>query len=368
MEKQTKKGGGISYNMPPHNYKCISKGIDTLELSFVADVFDCLLMELEKLKNLESNNDDNIEINLNDVRFFVKSHGASKYKYIIYNDMYRININKRPLNDVYPNIRVKFISRNIWAKGIKVAYSELKAVFRDLVIFHNEIVSRVDYCVDFLGVHGMFSNINIVNNVVTKAKNKSLCVGKELETLQVGSGDAFLRIYNKTKEIAVKNKSYWWDIWNLKKDNKVKVWRIELQIRRPVLKQFDVKGLYDMLAVLPDIYRYYTHTWLSLRHKDDTNTTRRTVFSFWSCVQKLYKSLGPLTGQVRAKNISGDKNKLIQSVKGYLSSLGALMQTSNVNYIMQYILDEIRQQDFKNDVELKKIKYQSVCHIMDFVV
>ena len=45
----------------------------------------------------------------------------------------------------------------------------------------------------------------------------------------------------------------------------------------------DIHSLDELLDRLGGIWKYLTDSWVSLKHNDDLNVTRRTVHPFWRC-------------------------------------------------------------------------------------
>ena len=91
-----------------------------------------------------------------------------------------------------------------------------------------------------------------------------------METVYIGAGDIELRIYDKYAEVLHSGKAFFLDVWGdkVKGDEVKSVWRVEGQLRQPVLKQFGIHCLPDLYARLGGLWKYLTE-WASLRLPDD---------------------------------------------------------------------------------------------------
>ena len=69
------------------------------------------------------------------------------------------------------------------------------------------------------------------------------------------------------------------------------VWRVEGQMRRPILKQYGIDSLDGFASCLPGLWLAIT-TWASLRLQDDANASRRSLHPLWALVQSASSLLG----------------------------------------------------------------------------
>jgi hypothetical protein len=137
--------------------------------------------------------------------------------------------------------------------------------------------------------------------MVGKAQHTSQFMnGDLLETFYAGnkSSPIQLRIYDKEKEIKKKGtEERWLLIWFV--DDSKDVWRIEFQIRRPVLKQYRINSINDLRNQKADLWKYVTGEWFSLRCRDDENQTRRKIHEFWKKIQSCVEYFGSEEGTKR---------------------------------------------------------------------
>jgi hypothetical protein len=127
--------------------------------------------------------------------------------------------------------------------------------------------------------------------------------GDKLETFYAGKlgGDLLLRIYDKSAEVIQNGKKDWfWDLWGI--GPQADVWRVEFQLRRPVLKQYGVQTLSDLYRKIGGIWKNLTERWFSVRLLDNESTERRSIHPFWKEVQKCAERFGPALAVKRSIN------------------------------------------------------------------
>jgi hypothetical protein len=141
-------------------------------------------------------------------------------------------------------------------------------------------------------------------HLVTKSRTlRPVIKGDALETLYVGDGSSplQLRIYDKWKEILHSGKVFFTDVWGEKVQGQdwPKVWRVEGQLRRTLLKEFAIHTLPDLYARLADLWSYLTG-WASLRVPGDANSARRSLHPLWELVCSAGALLGDPAGVSRS--------------------------------------------------------------------
>jgi len=191
--------------------------------------------------------------------------------------------------------------------------------------------SRVDLCADFL-LDAPPDVPFIDQHKVAKSKKTQVYMdGGDLETYYVGAPGAPLRmrIYDKYKESCKNNKQWFFPLWRM--DDPSGVWRVEYQLRRSVLKEFNIMTLDDLWQTIGSMWRYLTDEWFSLRLPDNDNVSRRTLHPWWLAVQEC----GPLFGENNgvARTFGGEStlhiNKILPHVIGRMITIAALSGTKD---------------------------------------
>lgn len=158
--------------------------------------------------------------------------------------------------------------------------------------------------------------------------------GRKITGYTFGAGDIHLRVYDKIHEIAKTGKQYMRAEWEKQGwDKESVVWRIEYQLRRAALKEFQIETFQDLVDIAPDLWSYLTRDWFTVRQPSETDDTRSRweLSAMWKVVHESFQSFGQLTGVVREKIKQTSIDKLIPQVAGLLTSCSALMQFERIN-------------------------------------
>jgi len=171
------------------------------------------------------------------------------------------------------------------------------------------------------------SNKNLNELVVTRARKKQIYYdGNEITGFNFGfGGDISCRIYNKS--LKSKEKKIKWRpvIWNNNgySKNMGDVWRIEFQLKREILKQFNVNSPDEVFYSLNSIWKYCTHEWFSVRIKGTDNTKSRWIIEkWWNLLSELeFNSFGKEV--VRKIHKDTQFEKIIDGLLAYQTSIAA---------------------------------------------
>jgi hypothetical protein len=301
--------------------------------------------------------------------------GSIRYKYILSNEDFDICIfADARMGSNFPELKVRFKSQFLWRHGWKAAVKKIDEWLRTWVDVSEVKVSRIDITVDFLGQLPALSPD--LKEVVTRGKNKReygnyerYSQGKRQNGYRFGANDILCRIYDKTLEITHSGKKWFEELWKVlgwKKGDSVT--RVEFQCRRKIIKRLQIKTIDDLFAIVPDLWRYLTIDWLTIRIiKDDSHRTRWPISSFWQTVQGALPYFGQVTGVSLLRQLIPKKDILERQARGLLYSLAALasksLAGSDIKYGKRYIrhitkkwLDD---PNFDNEVEKRRHKYDN---------
>jgi len=297
----------------PVNLAC---GIDTLDIGFYV-YWDSRWDELLRLfdeRKLKAQGTDGLLIEVSPMRshMFLPGGKAPNYRYHVVYPEYHcfIAISSKPKNS--PNVFVSFTSEALhW----ELSERELIDMVRqDIEAMGGKVeshkISRCDLYSDFK-IPGGLSLGFIQNHMVGRNdKTYQFMQGNDLETFYVGGkrSDIKIRIYDKGKEVKKSgSEERWLALWFI--DDHQDVWRVEAQIRRPILKQFIIDTIDDLLKKKADLWRYVTEDWFSLRNQDNENPSRRTVHELWKKVQDCSEIFGSQVGA---------KRRYVKRKRGYI--------------------------------------------------
>uniref|UniRef100_A0A7C2PI70 Plasmid replication initiation factor n=1 Tax=Schlesneria paludicola TaxID=360056 RepID=A0A7C2PI70_9PLAN len=225
-----------------------------------------------------------------------------------------------------PNVYVSVNSRALWELSVNGVVDRLRV---EIARMGGRIVaikpSRCDLAADYRIPSELSLEFLRAHRVPAHVQHWHIMSGDDLETFYQGAkrSPIQLRLYGKGREVEAHGTKLWLlDVWKL--TSLEHVWRVEFQIRRPVLKQFGINTLEDLAANLGGLWQYLTGDWFSLRRPDDSNTTRRTVHPFWVAVQECAEKLGPaLTLRREFTGESADAEWFVNHCAGCLASFAA---------------------------------------------
>jgi len=186
--------------------------------------------------------------------------------------------------------------------------------------------SRCDLAADFLIPGGLEFAFLKALHVPRNLKSHSYFDADALETFYFGgkASPIQLRIYDKAKEVKQGGTKFWFlDIWGV--DECRDVWRVEFQMRRPVLREFGINSIDDLLTKIGGLWQYLTTDWFTLRQLDSPNTSRRSVHPFWQVVQQSPQFGDMVEVQRKRPDTQADVDWYVNHIDGCLVGLAARM-------------------------------------------
>ena len=160
--------------------------------------------------------------------------------------------------------------------------------------------------------------------------------GRNLESVTIGKmpGRQII-IYDKRREAIVKQKPFWFSIWDIDKDDPgAMVWRVEVRAGKTELKErWNIRTFDDVEASIGDVI---THALSDVRYLDDdqtdSNITRQRLHPLWQSAQQAaerslvdYRSgltPGQLREIMREQALRQYKQLMTGNAIGYAVALG----------------------------------------------
>src|SRR6516225_9582221 len=177
--------------------------------------------------------------------FLVQGHGRRAYPYVLQGANYGLTV--RP-NGELPPMRVDIYSAWLHATGAAEAATEVAGMLRAavFVVPPDVVVSRVDIYADMQGCEFRPGDLG---RFVTRARERTTYhMGQRFTGFRFGRGGPILvRVYDKTAEIERQGETWPTERWGERRDAGP-VWRVELQVRRPVLAEFGLRSPGEVLA------------------------------------------------------------------------------------------------------------------------
>lgn len=314
-------------------------GIDTLVIGFYISKFNLneddynFLNNAKELAKAPVFKSSGKLINFKNIDFVISPAGRKPYTYVLLNNDFTLKLAKEVTIGRFPEVFIELRSQFLWKLGYKQVYDFIKEWVSTWAEIITDVVSRADLSTDIKG----FPDIKIENVVSRARKRKSYLefipiqqgeiyyYGSKITGWVFGSGPLMIRIYDKLSESKIVHKEWFQDLWKQGGwDGKSGVTRVEIQLKREFLKDFNVTTFESFEEALGDIFRYVTQDWLTLREPSgDKNRSRWPVTPFWSEVQTSISNFGKIYGLARGRIKEVKGNILIPQVAGLITSIGA---------------------------------------------
>lgn len=351
-----------------HGYELLACDIDSLDLGLYIrwnDRFNDFLAMLDQKKQDAMKTKGVLDQNPHGGQFVhLPSGKPPNYRYHLQFPEYHLYLGISQTPQGSPNAYLSINSEAIWRLGLPLVLETLEI---DLSHFGGTIErmqpSRVDMCADFR-IPGGLSLPFLESHRVSRAKETTFHLKNDiLETYYVASPSApvRLRIYDKGKEIQAKGTKFWFtDIW--KTDDVTDVWRVEFQMRRPFLRQFEINTLEELWDKIGGVWVYLTQEWVSLRLQDNDRTARRSVLPWWENVQKAGNVFNAPVGMRRygQDDMLAPVEWYVSHVAGCLASVAARLKIDDcaeaVRVFGENLKGHWRQKDFKGEVAKRAIR------------
>lgn len=278
-----------TYNPQP-TLRILRTAIDSLYLSFQGQIDPGMDLRLAKLKEEAQHQAEVIQakaqISIGGNTLAVLANGKKRVAYILDDYRFHIDIGR---GASMPLAVVQIKSQYLTEAGVDAAVQALRFLVNSLGRVDGEPkVSRADLCADFTPPFPIAQCP--IEAWVTRAKKRDPHYdGVRFTGWSIGKGDISARLYDKTYEVkTISKKDYLFDLWRLAGWNGSEtVWRLEGQLRRPVLKELGVNSVDDLLGNLDGLWAYCFQHWLVLKlpQAGDSNSSRWPTDPLWVGLQ-----------------------------------------------------------------------------------
>ncbi len=280
--------GTPSCNTVPSNdknkhFKALLSGIDSLYVSYygqLAEDWDVKLSELKEKAQSEDEKEQALaQVAIGSHLFEVRDKGMPHFPFVLSDNCFFIKLNRSKFNKL-PMAHVQISSEYLAAVGVEAAESDLRFIINTLGIVPDAAsISRADLFLDFTCIDDLAAIHQ--PDWVTRANLMAKYFDCRLEdpftgwTIGMG-GNLHARLYEKTVEIKTKSHKTWlFSLWQANGwQSGDKVWRMEFQIEKQLLKQLGILSLPDLLGNQMALWRYLTQDWLRLTCPSLTDSKR----------------------------------------------------------------------------------------------
>lgn len=342
--------------------RLLLSGIDSLYVSYYVDTAASLIdweqLEWDKTQLASDRNSDLKEYVIGGERFALLPSGRFPYRYVLKNRDFEIRLSEA----LSPGCHVQFFSEGLWLQSTDRLIDRVEAWFEALKIrqTRENAVSRIDWAYDCDLPFVDFEPDHILTRAAKEAFWRQ---HKTYQTLQVGSGDVVIRMYDKIAEITeASDKVFFFDLWGQKEN----VWRIEAQVRSGRLKKAGIKSTADIAHLSGDLLHdlYHRHTTLRVP-TEDTNQSRWPLHPLWQSLQRDIAAL-PRNGLIEAYSpVNGIEYRLHcigKSLAGYAKRKAMLEYIQNdgthipdpdwaIESLANLIKQHVRPETWDSDVE-----------------
>lgn len=312
----------------PYNpFRHLLSGFDTIQAAYYfvpthqgSFAYEPLVLERERLRASKSR--EGAMVTVGGWRFRLKPHGSgSGYPLVLEHPDYTLECGE--FNS--PAFFVTFRSEALWRIGVETLHRNLLAWSESAGLreARPSSVSRVDFAFDYWMPHIQLGEGDVLSLAAKDAKYRE---DGRVQTLSYGKGDVMLRIYDKVVEIAQQSDKVWlFQLWGEMEG----VWRIEWQIRKPVLRRFGLRSFSDLFNGYGDALRYLATEHDSLRTPtSDSNKSRWPLHPLWVDLVGRIESF-PAQGIYREIDeqavLAERQQRIAISVYGYLKHFAALI-------------------------------------------
>lgn len=318
----------------------VVNGLDFLKVSFwLAWDSTEIFRELDALKTCVQSTEENSIPYHAPGGFDWNLHrtGTSRYSYRLSSGDLTLLLNTRRGDGVVPTARLEIGSLSCWSPGFFTIYERmiqwLKALGASIV---KEIVSEVHLAADFL--HTDISTLSIENEDRWVSRVHKFNIHRDrrkLSGITMGKGDIMLRIYDKVLELrnSPHKQVVFAEIWKAFVYDQFPVTRVEFQIRRTVINEFENKiiTVKNLLFSLQALWTYCTHSWSRFCEKAvdrNHNQSKASNASFWDTVAHLnWTGIHKIERKKRRKNKSLDHIRA--NMRGMAMTAGAFHDISS---------------------------------------
>lgn len=311
----------------PATFRRLLTGLDTVQAAYylvprpgAEFSFAELLADRERLR--ASKRRASLVREIGGVSFFLRPYGSgSGYPLVLENRDFTIECGE--FNN--PSFFVTFRSETLWQRGAEALHATFLAWAESvgLAVLRPERLSRVDFTFDYELTGEAIAPDQVVS---LSAKDDVYRKDRTVQTLRYGRGDVVLRIYDKVAEILEKSEKIWFfDLWGVQEN----VWRIEWQVRKPILRRFGIRTFVDLFANQADVLRYLATEHDTLRvPTNDSNRSRWPLHPLWADLLaqiETFQGQGLYREVDEAALLNERLRRLAISVYGYAKRVGAIL-------------------------------------------
>jgi len=266
--------------------RLLLSGLDSLYVGFFVDFGNGISFPhlFEEKTRLQESRKDIQPITIGHETFALKPHGRFPYPVVLANSQMEVRLGPR----MQPSCYVRFSSEALWHLGLDPLLNRLRHWLRSIGAneLRGESLSRADWAFDF---DLKTADFNPDWFVTRATKDVTWREFRKVQTIQLGTGNTVIRVYDKVKEILQQSgKGWFFELWGQEEN----VWRVEFQLRGPKLKDYGIRNIATMKVHQRELLRDLAskHTRLC-NPSNDSNRNRWPTHTLWSLLQEAIETL-----------------------------------------------------------------------------
>lgn len=304
-------------------------GIDTLEASFRGTLDSGFALTLAELKAKAQDEEHPQGLHIAGLDFAVQDHGLKPWPFLLKGDEMHLRFGT---SSHFPTASVRLGALGLACYGHQALYEMAAETLAGVGADQESGLSRLDLAVDF---QGWAPTTAEMEGVVCAASFRPVYPNTHApETFQYGKGQVVVRVYNKTREIAVKGGTWRSALWESCRGYRSDqdVWRFEVQLRREALKELGAHSAHDAFHSL-DALLGYGLDWANLRVPEGQSSDRWHEDERWTALRDATRATRYLE-RLKAESRVGDVERLVPMIGGLAVSVGARLGVYNLHRVL----------------------------------
>jgi hypothetical protein len=321
--------------------RVLRMGVDTLEASFAGEIGEGVLRALHDAKLRAQETEEPQYAPLGGLDFRVSAQGAKPFKYKLVGDEAIIRATD---SEKLPGASARLSALGLALYEPLSLYELIAEIVVDVLGPAGvQKISRVDVAIDFQGFDVAAEWLSGSVKFVCPASYRPIFPSTERpETFMFGRGVVVVRIYNKSRELAVSGKEWMRELWagHPDYDPSQDVWRFEVQLRRKALLELGCDTPQEALSLLPELARYGLD-WCDLRIPNGESTDRWERCDAWKLLTEATGTHTTLSREALKANLA-ELDRIVPAMAGYVISAGAVLDNPNPEAVLQVLATKIR--------------------------
>lgn len=348
----------------------IHRGIDFLKVSYWLIWHDADFLEILQFmkRKLQETEDEQVAVfRSKGLDWNLQRTGTSKFSYRLKAGDVTLLFSRRTSQGSLPNFRLEIGSLSSQTLLLQTINDIRHWLERQGAEVQKEQVAEAHFAADIIGIDVKALDLGNEDKWIHRCRDFNAPRQYRKPTgVYIGKGDFMLRIYDKVTELkrSEHKQEVFKELWQVKKYNEHPVTRVEFQLRRPVLKEFNhleyceqIDTVKQLFFAIRAIWKYAATEWARFMDapidRHNKHQGRAHCSEFWKIVQGI-NWVG--LEELRREKITRHKDivALRKQARGFYMSIAAssVRNVEDVNEIIAYS-QEVIEKDLRDFFEDK---------------